>query len=289
MTDFSNIPDLTEEQFRRFAALIHKEAGITLKPAKITLLSNRLRKRLRSLNILNFDDYYSFIQRKTPESEREMVHFLEAVTTNESYFWRAINNFDLLKETILPELLSHFKGEELVFWSAGCSTGEEPYNLAMELTESMKIHGVFRYRIFASDISERVVEFAKAGRYSGRKIEKIPPVLLNRYFVPVAGSPDEYEVRKDIKEKVIFRKESIFTSDLKNLHMIFCRNVMIYFSRDDQERLVNRFYTQLLPGGFLIVGHSESLHMMDTGFKSLHYPKGVAYRKMPGTAEVHHA
>ncbi len=223
--------------------------------------------------------FFIIFRKKNPDAGTEMVHFLEAVTTNESYFWRTTNNYDLLKETLLPDLLTRFKGAELKFWSAGCSTGEEPYNLAIELTEAMKNHGVFRFRIFASDISARVVDFAKAGRYSGRKIEKIPPVILNRYFAQVPDNSEEYEVRKDIKEKINFRKENLFKSELTGLHMIFCRNVMIYFSREDQERLVNHFFKQLIPGGFLIVGHSESLHMMNTGFRSVHFPKGVAYQK----------
>jgi chemotaxis protein methyltransferase CheR len=272
---YSEIPDLTEGQFSRFKELIHKEAQITLKPAKITLLSNRLRRRMKLLSIHDFDEYFNFVMK----DNIEMVNFLDVVTTNESYFWRTTSNFDLLKEVLLKDILQTFKGQTLKFWSAGSSTGEEPYNLAIELTESMKQYGVFSFKIYGSDLSSRVVDFAKAGRYSGRKIDKIPPMILSRYFVPVPESPGTYEVRPDIKQKIEFRNENLFKSDLHGLHFIFCRNVMIYFSRDDQEKLVNEFYKKLLPGGYLIVGHSESLHMMKTEYKTVHFPNGVAYQR----------
>ena len=275
----NQIPDLTTEQFEKFAKLIHREASITLKPGKITLLSNRLRKRLRELRMLDFDDYYRYIARGGKESNQEMVHFLEVVTTNESYFWRTTNNFDLLKESLLPDLLKNFPGQPLTFWSAGCSTGEEPYNLAIELVEAMVKLGPYNFTVQASDISNRVVEFAKEGSYEGRKIERIPPTILKRYFVPDRDNPALYRVRDDIRERVNFRVENLFTAKPPHSHVIFCRNVMIYFSREDQEKLANHFYTLLKPGGYLIVGHSESLHMMNTGFRAIHFPAGIAYAR----------
>lgn len=279
MKDYLDIPDLTEEQFRRFTELIHREAFITLKDAKLTLLSNRLRKRLRALSLRDFESYYRFLQSKTTEAANEMVHFLEAVTTNESYFWRTTHNFDMLREYILPGLLQQFKGETLRFWSAGCSTGEEAYNLAIELTESMKHYGVFDFDIVGTDISNRVVEFAKIGKYSGRKIDRVPEMILSRYFREVKDEPGTVKIREDIKKRVVFKVDNIFHAKPGPFHMIFCRNVMIYFSRPDQELLANHFYSQLKNGGYLIVGHSESLHMMKTPFKSVHRDQGVAYHK----------
>ncbi len=280
MTLFEEIPDLTAEQFSRFTELIHRKAFITMKDNKITLLSNRLRKRLRALGMKSFDDYYKFIVKDSQDSIDEMVHFLEAITTNESYFWRTTNNFDLLREFILPGLLEKFKGETLLFWSAGCSTGEEAYNLAIELTESMKRYGVFRFKIIASDISRRVVDFARNGVYSGRKIERIPSLILNRYFVKLRGDVESYSVRDDIRNRIDFRVENLFEADPGAVHSIFCRNVMIYFSKNDQEILTNHFYSQLKPNGSLVVGHSESLHMMNTPFKAIHKDSGVAYLRL---------
>lgn len=274
------IPDLTPEQFRMFADLIHKEASITMKEAKITLLSNRLRRRMRHLGLSTFDDYYKLISSQTREGVNEIVHFLEAVTTNESYFWRTINNFELLKDELLPQMLKQFPGRKLRFWSAGCSTGEEPYNLAIELTEAMKAVGPFDFEIIASDISQQVIDYAQKGRYSGRKIEKIPQTILQRYFRPIPDSDGIYEIREDIKKRITFKVENLFRSTNPAFHMIFCRNVMIYFSRADQETLANCFYNQLVENGYLIIGHSESLHMMQTSFKHLHFQSGVVYARI---------
>lgn len=276
MIPFSDIPDMTTVQFDRFAKLIHERAGIYLKEHKITLLSNRIRKRLRTLNIKDYDEYYHFLEN---DKGNEMVHFLEVVTTNESYFWRTTQNYEALKTHVLPEILRQYRGQELKFWSAGCSTGEEPYNLAIELIESMRKLGFFNFRIVATDISNRVVQFAREGRYTGRKIEKIPPGILNRYFKPLTDDPEVYEVREDIKKKIEFRVENLFQSTQSGMHVIFCRNVMIYFKREEQKVLVDRFYRALLPGGYLFIGHAESLQMLNTDFKTISTPLGILYRK----------
>ncbi len=276
---YHEIDDLSAEQFARFARLVYDRTNITLKEHKITLLSNRLRKRLRALALNDFDDYYRLLT--DDGNSEEHVHFLEAVTTNETYFWRTTHNFDMLREDILPELIREFRGQTLRLWSAGCSSGEEPYNIAIELTEGMKKSGVFSFEILATDISRRMVEFARAGRYSGRKIEKIPQPILNRYFRPVEERAGYHVVRDDLKEKIRFELQNLFEDgpawQAGGMHCIFCRNVMIYFDRKDQEQLVQRFYDALRPGGFLIVGHSESLFMMDTPFEFRHLPHGVAY------------
>ncbi len=273
------IPELTPSQFKKFAEMIHREAGITMKESKITLLSNRLRKRLRALSMSDFDAYFDFINSGKPETSSELIHFLEVVTTNESYFWRTTNNYDLLREDLLPVILKRYRGETLKIWSAGCSTGEEAYNLAIELVESMKRYGVFSFQIIASDISKRVVEFARAGKYQGRKIEKVPAAILQRYFNPDPQEPGSYVVRSDIKKRIEFRAENIYQASVGPVHLIFCRNVMIYFNRQDQETLAHHFYSQLLPGGYLIIGHSESLHLLNTPFQSIHCSSGVAYTR----------
>ena len=270
------LPDLTKAQFDRFARLIHELAHITLRDNKVTLLSNRLRKRLRALDLEDFEAYYDYLQNKMDE---ELPFFLEVI--NESYFWRTTQHFNLLKNEVLPRLLENHKGQNLKFWSAGCSTGEEPYNLAMELVEAMKSYGVYPFEVLATDISRRVVEFAKEGRYSGRKIDRVPPMILNRYFRPDDDKQDFYRVRDDIKARIKFGLANLFEVEVKPQHCIFCRNVMIYFKREDQETLVNKFHRLLLPGGFLIVGHSESLYTLETPFESMHFKEGIVYRRSP--------
>ena len=277
MTSFSEIPDLSIEQFQRFAKLIHEKAHIHLKEHKVTLLSNRLRKRLRALQLESYDDYFKYISDEQT-AQKEMVHFLEAVTTNESYFWRTTQNYEALKKNVLPELIKSFRGQKLKFWSAGCSTGEEPYNLAMELVESMKSLGHFEWELLGSDISNRVVEFARQGIYSGRKIEKVPENILRRY-VRKLEDQDAYQVRDDLRQKIDFQVENLFQARHRGLHCIFCRNVMIYFNRDDQQKLVNRFYDMLVDGGYLFIGHAESLQMLDTQFTTRPTEEGVLYQK----------
>ncbi len=271
------LPELTPEQFARFAGLVREHASIHLKENKLTLLSNRLRKRLRALELADFESYYRLLT--GARASDELQRFIEVVTTNESYFWRTESNFQLLREQLLPALLETFPERNLSFWSAGCSTGEEPYNLAMELNESMKRLGYFLYHVIATDISEQVVEFARRGVYVDRKIERIPPAVLRRYFRPVAETPGAFTVRSDVREHVTFRVANLFKVKESPKHCIFCRNVMIYFDRQKQEELVERFYETLLPGGFLVIGHSESLQLIRSRFESRYFTEGTAYQR----------
>ena len=273
-----DFPELSMEQFRQFAEIIHRETHITLKENKIKLLANRLRKRLVSLNLRDYESYFKYLT--GADSAGEIMYFHEVITTNETYFWRNTKNFDILKDNILPALFLHYPREQLNFWAAGCSTGEEPYNIAMELTESMKKQGVFDFRVRASDISRGVIDFARKGIYSGRKIEKVPPMQLGRYFKQETENKEEFTVRDDIKKRVEFFVEDLFTAEPEQMHCIFCRNVMIYFNQEDQEELVARFYRILKPFGFLIIGHAESLHILKSDFVSHHFPEGVVYQKI---------
>ncbi|MCB1326531.1 MAG: protein-glutamate O-methyltransferase CheR [Spirochaetales bacterium] len=273
-----DIGDLNPAQFERFARVIHEATGIHLKPQKITLLSNRLRKRMRALGLSDFDRYYERVEQ---DQEGERGAFIAVVTTNETYFWRTTANFELLRNDLLPGLLERFPGVTLRFWSAGCSTGEEPYNMAMELTEAMKTTGPFDFEIVASDISRSVLDFAETAVYHGRRIERVPPLMLRRYFRPVPEEPEKYRVREDIQRRVRFEQENLFESKARDFHVVFCRNVMIYFTRNDQARLLEVLWSALVRGGYLIVGHSESLHSYDTPFVARKFDRGIAYQRAP--------
>lgn len=275
---YIDIPDMTEEQFQKFSKFILEVAGIYLKEHKITLLSNRIRKRLRELKIYDYDQYYDYLT-KSEHSQKELIHFLEVVTTNESYFWRTTQNFEAYKKIVLPDILKNYKGTEIKIWSAGCSTGEEPYNIVIESIEAMKEVGFYQFYVIATDISNRVIEIAKKGCYSGRKIERIPENILKRYFRQDPTDPQIYCVREDIKSKVQFKIENLFSSTVRNVNVIFCRNVMIYFQKKEQEFLVKMFYNSLLPGGYLFLGHAESLQMLNTDFKVFHTDYGTIYKK----------
>lgn len=273
-----DIPDMSFEQFQKFSKFIYDLTGIYLKEHKITLLSNRIRKRLRELKIYDYDEYYDYLT-KSNKKDIEIIHFLEVITTNESYFWRTPQNFEAYKKIVLPDLLNHYHNSKLKIWSAGCSTGEEPYNIVIESIESMKELGFFLFEVYATDISRRVVEIAKQGCYSGRKIEKIPPNILKRYFRQNPYDPEIFCVREDLKSKVQFKVENLFKPTIENIHVIFCRNVMIYFQKKEQEQLAKEFYQRLLPNGYLFLGHAESLQMLDTPFEIIHTEFGTIYKK----------
>ncbi len=270
-----DLPDLTEQEFEQFAALVYARTGISLKESKVTMLSNRLRRRLSALGLSSFKEYHEYLARE----KNEVTHFVEAVTTNETYFWRSSVHFELIKESILPVLLERFKGEKLLFWSAACSTGEEPYNLAMELVESMKSVGFFDFRVIASDISQRVVSRAQEGIYSGRSIERIPEPVLRRYFREDPPESGKFSVRQDIRDRIEFRVENVFGAIFPAVHMILCRNLMIYFQRAEQEKLMLDFHRLLKPGGFVVLGHAESLPFADLPFHIRRFDKGPAHEK----------
>ncbi|GIX43011.1 MAG: chemotaxis protein methyltransferase [Leptospiraceae bacterium] len=273
-----DIPDMTIEQFKKYAKFIHDLTGIYLKDHKITLLSNRIRKRLRELKIYDYDEYFNYLT-NSDKSDTEIIHFLEVITTNESYFWRTPQNFEAYKKIVLPDILKHNHNKKIRIWSAGCSTGEEPYNIVIESIEAMKELGFYLFEVIATDISRRVIEIAKQGCYSGRKIEKIPEQILKRYFRQNPHDPEIYCIREDLKSKVIFKIENLFEPTVENVHVIFCRNVMIYFQKKEQQELAMQFYNRLLPDGYLFLGHAESLQMLETPFKIIHTPYGTIYKK----------
>ncbi len=275
MSFFTDIPDMSEKQFKKFSDYIHEVAGIFLKEHKVTLLSNRIRRRLRELKIYNYDEYFEYLK----SNSSELIHFLEVITTNESYFWRTVQNFECYKYFILPEIVNRYKNMNIRIWSAGCSTGEEPYNIAIESIEAMKSLGFYQFEVIATDISNKVIEIAKMGCYSGRKIEKIPKLILNRYFRQNPEDPSIYCIRNDIKAKVFFKVENLFSSTIRNVHVIFCRNVMIYFQNKEKKILVDRFYDALYSGGYLIIGNAESLQMIETNFKTIHTDFCTIYKK----------
>lgn len=269
--NFTNIQRLTTEEFQKFAKLIYQESGIFLKEAKITLLSNRLRKRLQTLNLTSFIDYYHYLEKlpdKSLERSKEIEQLIDVVSTNETYFFRNERHFDALMEHCLPEVIkAKGSNHHLRIWSAGCSTGEEPYTLAICVLEKMNLLQNWKVEIMATDIAPSVLEFAKKGRYSGRRIEKVPAPLLKKYFNQDPVEPEYYIVKDEVKKLVNFSYINLFKSPYpENIDILFCRNVMIYFDREYQRTLVGGFYKVINSYGFLFIGHSETLHSISEDF-----------------------
>lgn len=263
-----NIKRLTAEEFGKFADLIYNESGIFLKETKLTLLSNRLRKRLQKLNMNEFSDYFSYLQRISgEEKKKEYEDLIDVVSTNETYFFRNERHFEAFSEYCLSELVKTKKDKNLRIWSAACSTGEEPYTIAICLKEKMHLFPGWNIKIIATDIAPTVLDYARIGEYSGRRIEKVPRHLLLKYFTPKREDKSTFIINEDLRSMVELSYLNFFKSPFpKNIDVIFCRNVMIYFDKIHQKRLIKDFYNVINKNGFLFIGHSETLHSISEDF-----------------------
>jgi len=262
------IKRLTEDEFAKFAKLIYDESGIFMKDTKITLLSNRLRKRLTALSLTEFSEYYEYLQKLSGESKRkEYEELLDVVSTNETYFFRNERHFEALMDVCLPELAKVKNDKKLRIWSAACSTGEEPYTIAICVLEQIRYFQGWDIEIIATDIAPSVLEFAKDGFYSGRRIEKVSPEHLKKYFTVEDKERGVYRVNDELKKMVDFHYLNFFKNPFpKNIDIIFCRNVMIYFDKLHQKNLVADFYQSIRDTGYLFIGHSETLHTISDDF-----------------------
>ena len=270
---------LTDAQFQKFGALIYKKTGIYLKPEKKELLNARLGKRLRACGINSFKKYYDYVV--NDKSGEELINLIDSVSTNFTSFFRENSHFDFLTSTVLPDFMTNRKGsrKDLTFWSAACSSGEEPYTLAMVLEEFFEKHTNWRYKILATDISTRVLAQAKRGVYTTDRIAKVPNIFLKKYFQRGTGKSAGYvKVKDTLRQKISFDRFNLMGGFpwQAELDVIFCRNVMIYFNRETQQGLVEKFYNALSPGGYLFIGHSESITSLNHNFKQM---DATAYRK----------
>ncbi|WP_305043645.1 CheR family methyltransferase [Geoalkalibacter sp.] len=260
---------LTDQDFKRLCGFIYEHVGIKMSDVKRTMLEGRLQKRLRALGLASHRDYCDFLFSAAGQ-DQELVHMIDVVTTNKTDFFREPSHFDYLSQVVLPEMSRKRGGKSKVrIWSAGCSTGEEPYTLAMvlrEFQESCPEAGI-EGEIFASDISTRVLEHARRAVYSEDRIAPIPPALRKKYLLRSRDSRAGL-VRMDSSLRTLLRFGRINFMDedfgfQERFQVIFCRNVIIYFDKPTQERLMRKFCRYLNPGGYLFLGHSESLHGFD--------------------------
>jgi chemotaxis protein methyltransferase CheR len=250
----------------RFREIIYAESGIALSPRKEALLSARLGKRMRALGIASYDEYLRFLE--TEQGVDEIVPLLDAVSTNVTSFYREASHFDIVRD-VVASWVAHGQ-KRLRFWSAACSTGEEPYSLAMTLADEFDT-GALDMRILATDISTQALAQAEGGRYEPRKIAGIPEDQIARHMVRSINDGEiTYTVTPDIRRMVHFTRLNLSQPPFPMrgpLDMVFCRNVMIYFDNDVRLRLLTEIERLLRPGGYLFVGHAESLAGMMSGLK----------------------
>lgn len=266
-----------EGQFGTIRRLMYDIAGVHLGEAKVDLVRSRLSKRIRALGRRGFRDYVEHVL--SPEGREELATMVDVLTTNKTSFFRESGHFELLARQVVPERLR--APGELRIWSAGCSSGEEPYTLAMVLLETVPEARRRDVRILATDISARMVARAREAVYDEDRLDDVPEALRRRYFERApspAGGPARYAVGAAARSLVqVARLNLMEPWPMKGpFHVIFCRNVMIYFDRRTRERLVRRFADLLAPGGYLFVGHSESLHALNHG---LRYVQPAVYRR----------
>ncbi|MBA7701007.1 Chemotaxis protein methyltransferase [subsurface metagenome] len=267
-TDFTG-KKMSEKDFDRLSRFIHTRYGIKMPPAKRIMLESRLQKRLRKLEFSSFHDYIEYVLSQEGK-EHELIQMIDLVTTNKTDFFREPAHFDFLVETALPELINLYQaGIRSVFkvWSAGCSTGEEPYTLAIVLSEFAETRPHFHFSILATDISSRVLEYGKEGIYEAEKVEPIPKNLKKKYLLRGKDKNKNLvrikpELRKPIRFYCLNLMDSRYTM-LETMDIVFFRNVIIYFDRSTQEMLINRVCRYLKPGGFIFMGHSETLFSMN--------------------------
>jgi chemotaxis protein methyltransferase CheR len=265
---------LNDADFEQYRALIYTESGITFTPANRSILESRLKERIREKEGCTVKSYFSTIS----SNREELKGFLDAITTNLTRFFRNQAQFDALEKFVIPELINIKKSTgntTIKVWSAGCSTGEEPYTIAMLLSDVLP--PPWKFEILASDISLKCLMTAKEGFYADNRIEGIPENCLKKYFEKVDGG---YHVHPDIQSKIKFDYHNLKNdSGQRGFDIVFCRNVIIYFDETAQTAVMNRFWDAMASKSFLFIGHSESLFGMDTKFEFLKTEWATLYRK----------
>jgi len=247
------------------------------------MLELRIKRRLKKLDMTSFSEYCDYLFGQQGQKE-EIVHFLDVVTTNKTDFFREPEHFDYLTRKVLPEFFAANGTErQMLVWSAGCSTGEEPYTLAIVMSEFALTHPGFRFKVLATDISTTVLDKAKLGIYSDEVVRPVAPDLRRKYFMRSRDrSSNLLRVVPELRRLVEFRRVNFKDAEYGlsgKPDSIFCRNVIIYFDRQTQEQILQRLTSYLLPGGYCFVGHSETLHGMDLPL----LPVGPAlYRRIDG-------
>jgi len=268
--------ELKDVDFEKISRFVYDLCRINLHEGKKELVKARLGKRLREGNFKSFSEYYHYVT--TPQGSDELIVMIDSLSTNLTYFFREVEHFQKLRE-ILPGMASNkARISKLRVWSAGCSTGEEPYSIAMTLKELFNSNQA-DIKIIASDISTKVLNTAVRGVYPDEKVKNISPFLLKKYFQVGQGNwQGYYRVKKELQEMINFIRfnlvENLQYSD--PFDIIFCRNVMIYFDKTTQANMVNKFYDYLKNGGYLFIGRSESLTGLNHQFA---YIEPSVYRK----------
>ncbi len=277
---FQNIyrSTLSDKEFTQLSNFIQSNYGIKMPPAKKIVLQGRLQKRLRELQIPDFKSYVEYVFSKG--GENEIIHMMDVVSTNKTDFYREPVHFEFLEKELLPLLVQNRTRGVIKVWSAGCSSGEEPYTLAIVLQEFKEKNPGFDYHILATDISTQVLQHGANAVYKEDKIAIVPNHLKKKYFLRSKNRElSQVRVIKTLRDKVLFQRLNFMDTTYHvndTFDIIFCRNALIYFERPNQENVINKLVNKLKPDGYFFLGHSESITNMNVPLKSV---KPTIFRK----------
>ncbi|AAX17385.1 CheR family methyltransferase [Borrelia turicatae] len=270
---------INQEEFNRLTKIIYNNFGINLNDKKKLLIESRLSSTIRAKNLSNFTEYINYLEKQN--NQISLIELVDKISTNHTYFFREPNHFEFLEKKLLPKMLKQMaqsREEEIRIWSAGCSSGEEPYTIAMILNEYInnnKIH--CKAKILATDISITVLNEAKMGIYSEDRVKTLPNHLKIKYLNKITN--DKFEVKDILKKMIQFKKLNLMNAIFpfkKKFDLIFCRNVMIYFDEKTRNKLAEKFTQHLKDDSYLLIGHSEAIR----DSKNLEYIMPATYKKI---------
>jgi len=274
---------ITDQEFVQLRDFIYEKSGIFVDEKRKYLFESRFSRRLAELGLTSFADYTKFLKFDR-KKDQELNKLFELVTTNETSFYRDIRQLEAFRDNVLKEKLDEQRAAgklELNIWSAGCSSGEEPYTLSMMLHEVLRMEiSRWKINITAVDLSPAMIEHAKAGVYKDYSFKTMPEGLKSRYFTKEG---DTWKIKQPVTRLVNFQQmnlnDALSLKRIPRSHIVFCRNVIIYFDMEMKRRAVSAFYDNLLPGGYMMLGHSETLHKISGTFKPVYHTGAIAYKK----------
>ncbi len=272
--------ELSHEEYLLFKNLVFKNFGINLVESKKTLIVGRLQSMVKKYSLDTFADYYQMLV--NDKEGKYLSELINKISTNYTFFYRENVHFDFLVDTVVPDAMKKLKdsnSKDIRLWCAGCASGEEPYTIIMMLLESLKTqYANWNMGILATDISINALDFARQGLYPADRITKLPVVYKNHYLTKVKD--DQFQVSDKVKNEVTYRRFNLMNKSWpfkKQFNVILCRNVMIYFNAETRRELVTKFINSLLPGGYLFIGHSETIDKTIPGLK---YIMPAVYQKV---------
>lgn len=279
----SNVPVMSDAAFSEWRAFIYQLTGIYFQDNKKYLLESRLQKRLNYLGITNYDKYLDYV-RFGSDRVKELKYLYEAITINETYFFRNQPQLDALVATVIPEILAtpgRLNKNKIRIWSAACSSGEEAYSVSIIFNELIKPrYPNLEIEIVGTDINYAVVETATTGIYRDYSVRNTPPYYLKKYFI---REDSQYILKPQIKASVNFKVanlyDDVFMRQMVGYDIIFCANVLIYFDLKSKIKVISQMYSSLNKGGYLFIGYSETLHGVSKAFKLVSFPKTIGYKK----------